>query len=241
MTGEPSQAPVEASAPSATASDALPFSVWLLFGLGALSCATWIGAVMLDLWAPTSNLAPIWLWRGLHAALILAVPALILLFGRSPAHACQTSSARIFRGNGAPRADHCAPRPAPHFSASFSRSRQPATACTYAQPRRGPRGGRPAGDRAVAAERFARLLDSASRWSGLRRHRDHRRLSSPSSSSLARRTHTCADGGGLGCGSLIGRMMITGCGGGFLFALPGLFGALLGYAIGAWVARADSW
>lgn len=31
------------------------------------------------------------------------------------------------------------------------------------------------------------------------------------------------------------------CGGGFLFALTGLFGALLGYAIGAWVARADCW
>ncbi len=45
----------------------------------------------------------------------------------------------------------------------------------------------------------------------------------------------------MGCGSRIGRMLVNGCGGGFLFALPGLFGALLGYAIGAWVVRSDYW
>ena len=243
MTGEPSLAPVEASAPSATASDALPFSVWLLFGLGVVSCATWIGAVLLDLWAPTSNLAPIWLWHGLHAALILAVPALILLFGRSPHMPARRH----------PRA----------FFAVMA-----LLALIIALPALLPIAAPPSPDLVSLPLRVPTLSLGVAlaavdplvieRWRRSDSHDSSIALAAGLGFGvtaiiavchrLLHQRHTashgatpCADGGGLGCGSLIGRMMVAGCGGGSLFALPGLFGALLGYAIGAWVARADSW
>lgn len=94
MTGDPSQAPTEADAafppeapqaPQAAqaARDSLPFPFWLLFGLGAFSCATWIGAALLDVSGQAGALAQIWPLVFVRAALVLTVPAVILLFLRS--------------------------------------------------------------------------------------------------------------------------------------------------------------
>lgn len=83
----PAHAQVEPEAPPETpASNALPYPRWLLFGLGALCGAAWLGAVALDLGALASTFAhlPVWLPRALHVVLVLAVPTLTLCALRSP-------------------------------------------------------------------------------------------------------------------------------------------------------------
>ncbi len=239
--GQP-QAPAESSAASAVASDALSFPVWLLFGLGALSCATWIGAVLLDLWTTLSNLAPIWVWRGLHAALILAIPALILLFTRSPRMPARRHPRVYFAVMALlallvalPALLPIAAPPSPDFVSLPLRA--------------------PTLSLGVALAAVDPLV--IERWRRSDAHDSSTALAAGAGFGVAAIIAVCTAifievfiaygatpcGGGarLGCGSLIGRMLVNGCGGGFLFALPGLFGALLGYAIGAWVVRSDYW
>ena len=245
MADESSQAPAgaRAASPSVAASDTSPFPLWQLFGLGVLSCATWVGAVLLDLWAPTSSLAPIWLSRGLHAALILAVPALILLFMHSPRMPVRRHQRAFFAVMALLALILALPALLPYTSAADL-------------------GGLPLRVPTLSLGAALAAIDPLiiERW---RRSDSHDSLTAIAASLgfgaavlaffITYDVHSlgafgspqCASDIWTGCGQLIAqliaRMSLGVCGGGFLFALAGLFGALLGYAIGAWVARSDRW
>jgi hypothetical protein len=58
----------------------LPYPLWMLCGLGALSCLLWLGAVVLELSVSSSTLLPAWGRDAIHALLVLAAPTIIIVF-----------------------------------------------------------------------------------------------------------------------------------------------------------------
>lgn len=238
-------APASATSPSAVAGDTPPFSLWALLGLGALSCVTWGGSIALDFWTPAASLAPMWLWSGLHVALVLAVPALILLVARPP----RLSSRRhplarlIVEALLALILALAALFPI-HLSVHafildlvFLPLRTPTLSLGVALAVRDPlviERGR----RSDAHDSSAAVVASAG-FGG--------------AAVLAltivysvysveyRQFLYCSGEPSIWCGDVMGRLLFAGCGGGFVLGLVGLVGALLGYAIGAWVARSDRW
>lgn len=238
----PTSAGASAISPSAAPGDTLPFPFWALFGMGALNCVTWVVATLLDLWTPKSSLAPMWLWNGLHVALVLAVPALILLFVRS-SRMPPRRHPRVFFMVAALLALIAAlptllPVAAPPSPAFISLPlRVPTLSLGVALAAVDP----------LVIERWRRSdphdpSTATAAGVGFGVVAFVALIIGYSADSLHRLQYLqCTGVDRMWCGHLVGVTMFGVCGGGWLLALPGLFGALLGYAIGAWVARSDYW
>jgi hypothetical protein len=215
------------------ARDTLPFPLWVLFGLGALSCATWVGATLLDLWAPTSRLAPTWVWRGAHVALVLTVPALILLFVRSSRMPPRRHPRALLFTEAFVALIVALPALLPITTQADLASlplRVPTlslgTALAAIDPlviERWRLNGSPDSSTALAIGAGFGVAAFAA-----------------SAAVLVTYKPQCA-GHGLGCAAVAAVLNMYMCGATLLLPILSLFGAWLGYAIGAWVARAAYW
>lgn len=233
------------AAPPAATGDPPPFSLWTLLGLGALSCVTWGGAIALDFWAPPASLAPMWLWGGLHVALILAVPALILLVARPPRLSARRHPlARLIVEALLALILALAALFPIHLSVHalildlvFLPLRTPTLSLGVALAVRDP----------LVIERWRRsdAHDSSAAVAAGAGFGGAAVLALTIVYSLYFVEHPqvlyCSGELSIWCGDAMGRILFAGCGGGFVLGLVGLLGALLGYAIGAWVARSDLW
>jgi hypothetical protein len=198
--------------------------------------------VRLDLWI-ASSLAPMWLGVALHAALILAVPALILLFVRSSRMPARRHPGAFFAVMALLALILALPALLPYTSVIALASlplRVPTLSLGLALAAVDP----------LVIERWRRSdshdsLTATAASLGFGAAVLAFFIAYGVSSLGAWGSPQCTSGIWTGCGQLmaelIGRISLGVCGGGFLFALTGLFGALLGYAIGAWVARSDRW
>lgn len=237
----PAPAPRRGAAPTpprsaATASGSLlSYPLGLLFGLGALACVAWLGAVLLDLWMLPASLEPMWLRGGIHVVVVLVVPAFILLVVRSPHLPARQHGRVFFTVEGCLLVLVALPALVPYTTPTDLASlplRVPTLSLGVAL---------------AAVDPFVSV-----RW---RRRREVDASSAVAASAgfcavvlatalgllvLTIRSFECT-GARLACGGVQDGALSELCGGALVCVLAGWFGAWLGYALGARIARSERW
>jgi hypothetical protein len=213
----------------------LSYPLGLLFGLGALACVAWLGAVLLDLWMLPASLEPGWLRGGIHVVVVLVVPAFILLVVRSPRLPAWHRGRVFFMVEGCLLVLVALPALVPYTTPTDLASlplRVPTLSLGVAL---------------AAVDPFVSV-----RWR--RRREVDPSIAMVASAGfgavvlatalglivLTTKSFECT-GGRLACGSVQDVTFSGLCGGALGCVLAGWFGAWLGYAVGARIARSEFW
>jgi hypothetical protein len=236
----PAPAPRSGAVPTpprsaATASGSLSYPLGLLFGLGALACVAWLGGVLLDLWMLPASLEPTWLRGGIHVVVVLVVPAFILLVVRSPHLPALHHGRAFFTVEGCLLVLVALPALVPYTTPTDLASlplRVPTLSLGVAL---------------AAVDPFVSV-----RWR--RRREVDSSIAMVASAGfgavvlatalgllvLTTKSFECT-GGRLACGGVQGVTFSGLCGSALSCVLAGWFGAWLGYAVGARIARSELW
>ncbi len=244
MTEEPPSAGTRAApaSPSSSASGTLPYPLWMLFGLGALACVAWFGAVLVDLWAPAAGLMPIWLWlrSAMQVVLVLAVPTLILTVMRSPRLPARRHARAFVAVEALLMLLVALPALLPYTTPTDLTEvvslplRLPTVSLGVALAAVDP----------LVSERWRESRDRDSSTAVVAGAGFGAVVLAAALIVLVPITHPAPSqctGAVLACGGLLNLAISVLCGGAFVCVLAGLLGAWLGYVLGAMIARSVRW
>lgn len=217
----------------AMARGGLPYPLWMLCGLGALSGFLWIGALALDFLASSSLLLPVWGRDAIHALLVLVIPAIVILFVRSRRLLARRHALAFFTLEGLLLLVVAIPSLLPYAA--------PTDLLTL--PLRVPTLGL-----GVALAAVDPLV--VERWRANRQRDSSTAVAAGVGFGavvvvvaiiLLRITPEDCTGGKLACGGLASMVRAMFCLSAAVYALAGVFGAWLGHALGSVIARSDRW
>lgn len=219
-----------AAAPTST----LPYPIWALLALGACACIGWLGATALVVWAPSVGLLPAWLRLALRTLLVLATPAFIMLFVRSPRMPARRHALALFSAEALLLLVVAIPSLLPYATPSDLiglplRVSTPSLGVALA------------------------VVDPLIAEQGRRnRNRDYSTMVAAligfglalvvvAAVLLLGINQSGCTGQRFPCGALIAMAQYAVCGELLGCLITALLGGLLGYALGAWIARSDRW